>query len=311
LFHAQPDALRLMLQQIEQATRDHVQWHESLLRSVVCQLPADPAEFDSLAHQRCRFGRWCREQAPAGLREQSTFVAIEKEHEHLHRAARGLLRQSAALERIDVGNYDEFAASSARLRAGIEVLRNEIQGALHSTDALTGAYGRAEMLPELREWRELAERGVQHCCLAFMDVDCLKRINDQHGHGVGDQVLAETVHYVTGHLRPYDKVFRYGGDEFLLLLPGADLELTRTIMHRVRDGLNRLSLASGADGEPIQVTVSIGIAMLDPDLSVEQSIDRADKALLLAKAEGRNRVMVWDPGMTTTTVLEKMMAVDD
>ena len=122
-----------------------------------------------------------------------------------------------------------------RLHLELDSLRHAIAGSLRDRDALTGAYGRVEMLPTLREWRELARRNVQQCCIAFMDLDHLKEINDRHGHVVGDQVLAGVVRHVTEHLRPYDKVFRYGGDEFLISLPGADLEIGKKVIGHIRE----------------------------------------------------------------------------
>jgi len=310
MFKAEPAVLRTMLSQLEQAIQDNEAWHGGVLRSLVCGMPGDPVEFRPEAHEHCGFGRWCRERAPDELRTQPTFAAIEQEHERLHWLARRMLQLSQARQPIDGGDFDEFAASAARLRTELQALRHEIQGALRSTDALTGAYGRVEMLPELREWRELARRDVQPCCLAFVDIDHLKRINDQHGHAVGDGVLVEAVEFLAGHLRPYDKIFRYGGDEFLVSLPGVDLATAQRIMERARDGLGRTPLAEAEDGAPVRTTASFGLAMLDPEASVEESIDRADKALLVAKAAGRNRVIAWDPGITTATIQQIAMDSD-
>jgi diguanylate cyclase (GGDEF)-like protein len=166
------------------------------------------------------------------------------------------------------------------------------------------------MVSELREWRALAKRGVKQCCVAFMDLDRLKEINDTHGHQVGDLALIGAVRYVTEHLRPCDKVFRYGGDEFLISLPGADLAVGQAVIARVREGLASRLLVVGPGGIALHVTASFGLALLDPDISVMESIDRADQALLLAKAAGRNRIISWDPSVTTGREL-KRLHVDD
>ncbi len=308
MFKVEPKVLRRLRKQLQQATEDHARWHESLIRIIVCRLRCDSVDLGDDAHRHCKFGRWCLEEAPTELREQPTFAAIIDEHERVHIAAARLLRKAADNRPISTEDYDELADRAAQLRLELDTMRHEIQGALRSTDALTGAYGRVEMLPELREWHELAKRDVQRCCLAFMDIDHLKEINDQHGHAIGDEVLAESVRFVMEDLRPYDKVFRYGGDEFLISLPGVELEVGRKIMQRVREGLSGTQLAVGVDGAPIHTTASFGLAMLEPDVRVEESIDRADKALLLAKAAGRNRVMTWDPTVTTGTLPEKMVA---
>ena len=134
-----------------------------------------------------------------------------------------------------------------------------------------------------------------------MDVDHLKRINDQHGHPVGDAVLAGVVRHLDLHLRTQDKVFRYGGDEFLVALSGADLTTAHEVVSRVRLGLAAKFLITGPDGSAMQVTASFGLALLDPVEDVSESIGRADQALLLAKTAGRNRAVAWDASVTTGT----------
>ena len=304
MFRMDTASLRATLQQLQQATHDHAEWHENLIRTIVCRLPCNADDLAANAHHRCRFGRWYYAETSADLRQQTMFTAMEAEHEHMHGVAARLLREAAGDMPIDRTEYDELMAVSARLRLELDSLRHEVQDILRSCDALTGAYGRRLLLPELQEWRELARRGVQQCCIAFMDLDHLKEINDTHGHTVGDQVLAGAVQYVTGHLRPYDKVFRYGGDEFLISLPGTDLPNGQHLVERVREGFGREPFVVSADGRPIHATASFGVALLDPDISIEESIDRADRALLMAKTAGRNRVITWDPAITTGTTLK-------
>ena len=298
-----PAALRRTLEQLEQAAHDHAHWHENLIRAIVCRLPCDPDDLQQDAHRLCRFGQWYYEHAPAELWDQPAFAAIETEHKRLHDIAAQLLREAATGQPIARQDYDDLVAGGERLHLELESLRHEVAGALRNRDALTGAYARGEILPALRERRELARRDVQHCCIAFMDLDHLKEINDTYGHAAGDQVLAGVVRHITEHLRPYDKVFRYGGDEFLISLPGADLAAGQKVIEHIREGLAVTRMIIGPVGNPVRATASFGLAMLEPDVSVEESIDRADKALMVAKAAGRNRAFSWDPAITTATML--------
>lgn len=296
-----PAALRKTLEQLEHATDDHTQWHENLLRVIVCGSAFELNDLEDGAHLQCRLGRWYYEQAPAELWGNPAFAAIGTEHECLHRIAAQLLRDVVANEPVLREDFDALVAVSARLRVKLESLKQKIQGELRERDALTGAYSRAEMLPELREWRELAQRGVQTCCIVFMDLDDLKAVNDTYGHHMGDEVLAGAVRYLVEHLRPYDKVFRYGGDEFLIALPGTDLAMCQAVIRRVREGLASGPLVTGPGGMALRVTASFGLALMDPDVTVEESIERADQALLLAKTAGRNRAISWDASVTTGT----------
>ena len=310
MFRMSTAALRITLQQLQQAAHDHLEWYENLIRTIVCRLPCDPVELAERAHENCRFGQWYYAEASADLRQQTMFGAMEAEHQRVHAIAGRLLREAMSGKPLVQAEFDELVAVSSRLRLELDSLRHEVQDILRSSDALTGACGRSQLLPELREWRELAKRDVQHCCIVFMDLDHLKEINDTHGHTIGDRILAGAVDYVTGHLRPYDKVFRYGGDEFLISLPGSDLMNAQHLIERVRAGFGQVPFVVSGDGLPIHATASFGLTVLEPAISVEESIDRADKALLMAKATGRDRVVCWDPSIVTGTTL-KWSSEDD
>ncbi|MDX2299385.1 MAG: GGDEF domain-containing protein, partial [Xanthomonadaceae bacterium] len=156
-----------------------------------------------------------------------------------------------------------------------------------------GALNRVGMLTSLRALLELVKRDVQQCCVAIMDLDRFKAVNDTYGHRVGDHVLVAMVRHLKGQLRPYDKVYRYGGEEFLFTLPSTDLQTGQMLIERMRDGLSVAPLEVQGR-KPIAITVSFGLALLDPNVVVEESIRRADEALYAAKNAGRNCVRVWD-----------------
>ena len=310
MLNMDPTTLRTALAQLEQATRDHVLWQENLLRAIVCSLPFNPNEMAADAHLNCRFGRWYYERAPAELWGQPVFAAIGGEHERLHRVAARLLREVAAHAPITREDFEDLLRGLGELRLKLDLLRDELANTLRNRDALTGAYDRAEMLPRLHEWHELAKRQVQPCCIVFMDLDHFKQVNDRYGHGTGDEVLGCVIRHLSRCLRPYDKVFRYGGDEFLICLPGADLAVGQTVIKRVRESLASQPLVVGPEPIALPVTASFGLALLDPEVSVEDSIERADQALLLAKTAGRNRAISWDPNVTTGTRLPRLRIED-
>jgi diguanylate cyclase (GGDEF)-like protein len=299
MFRMDPARLQQMLDELHQAARDHEAWQGKLLRNIVCRVPPGDDHLDPDGHRHCHFGQWYYGARQDELRVQPAFAAIEAEHLRLHRLAARVLHEAAASEPVSTQDYDELLAASARLRYEIDTLRHDLETALRNRDALTGVYGRIEILPALREALELERRGVQQSCVVFMDLDRFKEVNDRCGHLVGDQVLAGAARYVGTHLRSYDRLFRYGGDEFLILLPGVHIEGAHRLIDRLRAGLASAELAHTEDGEPLRITASFGVTPLEPDVVAEESIDRADKALLLAKSAGRNRVMRWDPTVTT------------
>lgn len=292
-------ALRDVLEQLDQAAQDHLEWHANLLRVIVCQLPCDPSDLASNAHRRCRFGQWYYQRAAAELRDQPAFTAIGIEHQRVHQIATRVLREISSGRAMDRAGFNELIASSLRLRRELERLRRDFQVELRSRDALTSAYDREQVLPELRHWREVVSRGTLSCCIVLMDLDRLHEVNEAQGHAIGDALLADVVQFLREHLRPDDKVFRYGGDEFLVSLPGADLAIARTVVGRIREGLARRQLLVAGARSALQVTASFGLAPLDPQVRVEDAIDRAAQALLLARTAGGNRAISWDESVTT------------
>ena len=159
---------------------------------------------------------------------------------------------------------------------------------LASTDGLTGIYNRRRFL-ELA--RAACEQSQEHSiCIALFDLDRFKLINDTHGHLAGDAVIRGAVEVIRQHCRQGDLLGRYGGEEFVLCLPDTSVAQASDIAERVCVAM--AGTAVPYQGQPIRVTVSIGVTALRPGESIEQWLSRADKALYEAKRNGRNRFAV-------------------
>lgn len=167
---------------------------------------------------------------------------------------------------------------------------------LAQTDSLTGAYNRQYLDECLPDMVEEAHNSNQPLCVAMFDVDHFKLVNDEHGHDVGDLVLAEIANRLDEASRNHDVLVRYGGEEFLLLLPRANLATAAGIADRMRMQLAAEALELEArDGDApisLQIRISAGVAELVAEENHEQLFKRADQALYAAKANGRNRVEV-------------------
>jgi two-component system cell cycle response regulator len=186
----------------------------------------------------------------------------------------------------------------ARLRTGRRVL--ELQDRLLSTqaalwrqathDALTGLWNRAAVLDAAE--RELARgrRAGAATGLLLADLDHFKRVNDTLGHAAGDAVLQEAARRLGAPLRPYDLLGRYGGEEFVVVLPGCDLAQAAEVAERLREHVagQPVSLPEG----PVELTVSLGAAAADPARGEDLAtlLQAVDAALYRAKRGGRNRV---------------------
>jgi diguanylate cyclase len=146
---------------------------------------------------------------------------------------------------------------------------------------------------ELREQHALVRRGLQECSLAMVDIDFFKAVNDTHGHAMGDAVLRSVAQYLQANIRPYDQLYRYGGEEFLLCLPETSVAAAVGLTERLRAGVAAQSIGNSTDGPGIRVTASFGVAALDGSLPVEKAIERADQAMYGAKSAGRDRVEIF------------------
>ncbi len=122
----------------------------------------------------------------------------------------------------------------------------------------------------------------------MLDLDHFKKINDSYGHAAGDAVLVAVVQCVKSYLRPYDQIYRYGGEEFIICLPSTTLDQASEIVERLRLSISNLDL----DFDAVQVTASFGVTVMSQSHSVEESIRCADKAMYAAKAKGRNCVVL-------------------
>ncbi|WP_166268802.1 GGDEF domain-containing protein [Marinobacter caseinilyticus] len=175
--------------------------------------------------------------------------------------------------------------------AYIFALRNETQRRrleqLATLDPLTGVKNRRAMEEELKAAAATYNRNGLSYALAILDLDHFKRINDEFGHAVGDEVLIDCVNLIAHNTRQADQLFRFGGEEFVLLLPGVDDEGMRSVMDNLHATLRR-SLKSPAG----PVTASYGLALLRPGENADRWLERADEALYLAKDSGRDQIKV-------------------
>jgi len=160
---------------------------------------------------------------------------------------------------------------------------------LAELDDLTGSLNRRSIMRTLNEEIARAQRGGSPCSIALIDVDWFKRINDTYGHPAGDEVLRTFAITVFANIRTIDRFGRFGGEEFLLVLPDTLHETAVRILERLRAITAELDWNAFSSG--LRVTISAGIATLNPGETSDTILARADHALYAAKAQGRNRIV--------------------
>ena len=165
---------------------------------------------------------------------------------------------------------------------------------LASRDALTGCLNRRVFFEFARDMFALAHSDQEELCCLMVDIDHFKRINDSHGHAIGDHAIQAVTRSLSAGLRQHDVLGRYGGEEFCIVLPGSGPQDACTVAERLRAHIEAgaRSEIQGADMAPI--TVSIGVASIRAGAhAIEALIDQADQALYRAKQSGRNRVVLF------------------
>ena len=216
--------------------------------------------------------------------------------------------QEDLLDGINAGSDDFLIApldpfeTRARIRTGARIVETELalkasQDALRvqsTRDAVTGSWNHASILDMLQKERERARRKSGSVGVVLADLDEFRKVNESLGHPVGDEVLREAARRMNSSVRPYDAVGRYGGEEFLIVLPGSDGLGALTVAERIREGFaNRPVLTSAG---PVPVTLSLGVAAEGGEAAGDGSalLLAAGSALVRAQRGGRNRAALAD-----------------
>ena len=213
----------------------------------------------------------------------SISYTLSHEGEHLGEL---ILRRNQRFSEEEQGNLESLLSTLLYPMRNALLYRAATQSALR--DPLTDTGNRIAMDQTLQREIDMSRRHLQPLSLLMLDIDHFKHINDTHGHSAGDDVLKAVAASIKSQLRNVDMVFRYGGEEFLILLSNTGREAAAMVGERLRFAAQAEDYL--ADGKLIELTVSLGCSTLLPGESAESLLRRADSALYVAKREGRNRL---------------------
>ncbi|MBK9363349.1 MAG: diguanylate cyclase [Rubrivivax sp.] len=282
------DAQRLV-DELDAAVEAHLGWTRRVLRCAVLHTHPGDDVLAADAHRRCRFGSWF-------LAQQDDFAALDaaatarvcEQHERMHDAVRALCAALLAGRRGEPADLDTFEATQSSLVNGLAQLKTRLLAHSARHDPLTGLPLRYGLEDEYGRHLALAARGGHRLALMLADVDHFKRVNDRHGHAVGDQALRHIAGVLRGTARAAEPVFRFGGEEFLLLLhardAGAAAQAAERVLRALRDAPLQL-----ADGTRLDLRISAGLSLAGDDETMAVAVERADRALYAAKQAGRDR----------------------
>lgn len=202
--------------------------------------------------------------------------------------------------RISIRQYiHELGAHRDRLEAEVAERTKELERTNHvlqlmsRTDDLTGIPNRRDIMEKIRYEMYRSQRNQKPFSFIIGDIDKFKSFNDTYGHDCGDGVLRSVALSMQSVLRRQDYIARWGGEEFLVVLPETDQKGAHIVAERIRTSIAETDHQFA--GKNLRVTITLGLALFDPRLGIDRSIALADRALYKGKKEGRNRVWFWDP----------------
>jgi diguanylate cyclase (GGDEF)-like protein len=276
---------------LSQTVDDHlawlVEWHrvaffDSGPRVAQAKKMTPPASFPA----------WYQSGIKSLPQDQPAMDHLAVIHDQLHTLARLVLMKTPDGEMLAAKDYESVLTKYREFMQGIRRLERAFAVAASGLDLLTGLRSRVGLQEDLvREHSRFLRTGSQFC-IAIMDIDHFKTINDTHGHDAGDRVLAAVADHVSRSLRPFDDAYRLGGEEFLFCLKDADLATGLKVLERLRASLEKLPITVG--GQSVSVTASFGITVGAKEIAVDEMLHKADQALYRAKHQGRNAIVVLD-----------------
>ena len=214
-----------------------------------------------------------------------SLAGVVREMVEESRSVQSLVQTTQGRLRDEHDRASQLAERVEQLEGELRKLSSEVQ-----TDQLTQIANRRGLIATFDTERAKLERDPKPLALALLDIDNFKKLNDNLGHAAGDEALKSLAARVSGLLRPGDKVGRWGGEEFVLILPEAPLEEAQAVLLRLQRSLSASLFMH--EGRDVFVTFSAGVTLFRMGETMEQALDRADEALYEAKRTGKNRACV-------------------
>lgn len=236
------------------------------------------------------FAAWCAAASRDDLVHQPAVQKLATLHEQMHRQAKLVLLKAATGEPPSEAEYETVIGRFEEFTLHLRRMERAFGAAASGLDPLTGLRTRRGMMEALERELNRFRRAGQSFCLALCDIDKFKGINDTYGHDIGDRVLAATAAVISRGVRSFDEAFRMGGEEFLVCLKETAMDEGYQVIERLRIDLMQSPVVL-PDGRVIPVTASFGLVEAQAELSVDELVICADRALYQAKNAGRNRVI--------------------
>ncbi|MGY9371838.1 diguanylate cyclase [Citrobacter pasteurii] len=270
----------------ERQIRSFTDWENQFIYNIATGLPSGDLVF--LADSD--FGMWFSHKGKHILGSGNLLAEMESVIAEIdNRLTQALSNQQQPGETERMSLLQDIRQLSAKIHFLLASMFEALVKQENGKDSLTQLLNRRFIPTIMRREISLALHSRKPFTLAMLDIDYFKQINDSYGHNTGDMTLKNVAAVIYEHIRSSDYVFRYGGEEFMILLVESDESQASIILETLRKKIAELRIAASMT-ESFSITVSIGVAEYDYHPDYKQLVDKADRALYLAKSHGRNRV---------------------
>jgi len=277
------------LRGLNYSTDAHFKWLVTILR-FVSRRDVELAEITfNDAHNHCEFGQWLNEQLKAEREDKHFLLDINAKHRQVHEACRQIV---TAIENKNSRSdaFDLFESTLLQFTESVSHYKQHLLQLRTSYDALTGLPLR-RILDESFEKRNSSVEG-KGLYLLLLDIDHFKKVNDTYGHLIGDAVLRSLALNLEENVRRAETVYRYGGEEFIILLQADNDREAAAAAERLRQLIAANEIVSGE--KKIRITFTSGLTRVQSGETLREVLERADKALYRGKHSGRNCTMLID-----------------
>ena len=270
----------------ERQIRSFTDWENQFIYNIATGLPSGDLVF--LADSD--FGMWFSHKGKHILGSGNLLAEMESVIAEIdNRLTQALSNQQQPGETERMSLLQDIRQLSAKIHFLLASMFEALVKQENGKDSLTQLLNRRFIPTIMRREISLALHSRRPFTLAMLDIDYFKQISDSYGHNTGDMTLKNVAAVIYEHIRSSDYVFRYGGEEFMILLVESDESQASIILETLRKKIAELRIAASMT-ESFSITVSIGVAEYDYHPDYKQLVDKADRALYLAKSHGRNRV---------------------
>jgi len=277
------------LSELNIAIKDHYDWAGKFLRLSLLGGEADADILDPQSHLHCRFSRWLSLRLNGDALDKDMVIIIDKNHKDMHDVSREMM-QSIIQRSVTDSLLETYQKAQQNFTASLDRYKEYLFSYRNMHDALTGLPLRHLLYREFPLVREKSQRSCRHLYLLIMDIDRFKSINDTWGHNAGDEVLRKVALVLKDATRRTERIYRFCGEEFIILLDAKNDEDAQKAAERLRQHLQQQSITVGH--EKINVTATGGLTQVSDADSLHEAIGRADKAMYYGKNTGRNRCIM-------------------